>query len=84
MGTTEKQSGEVDDFTFEQALNNLEGIIQQMESGEAPLESLVKNYQTGIKMLKLCRGKIDAAEMKIKEVQEKDGSVVEKDFEEMV
>jgi exodeoxyribonuclease VII small subunit len=55
-----------------------------MESGEAPLESLVTHYQSGLKMLKLCRERIDAAEMKIKEVQEKEGILIEKDFEEMV
>jgi exodeoxyribonuclease VII small subunit len=55
-----------------------------MESGEAPLESLVTHYQTGVKMLKLCRERIDSAEMKIKEVNEVDGALIEKDFEETV
>ena len=84
MGKPEKQSGANDDLSFEEALSNLEEIIQRMESGEAPLESLVTHYQTGVKMLKLCREKIEGAEMKIKEVQEKEGALVEKDFEEMV
>ena len=44
----------------------------------------ITHYQTGVKMLKLCREKIEGAEMKIKEVQEKEGALVEKDFEEMV
>ena len=72
------------ELSFEQALTNLEEIIQRMESGEAPLDSLVTNYQNGIKMLKFCRGKIEAAEMKIKEVQEKDGVLIEKDFDNLV
>jgi exodeoxyribonuclease VII small subunit len=54
-----------------------------MESGEAPLDSLVKNYQNGLKMLNFCRGKIEAAEMKIKEVQEKNGGLIEKDFDDL-
>ena len=84
MGTSEKQTAGQNDLTFEQALANLEEIIQRMESGEAPLDSLVTNYQNGIKMLKFCRGKIEAAEMKIKEVQEKDGVLIEKDFDNLV
>ena len=84
MGKPEKQSDEEEEVSFEEALANLEEIIQRMESGEAPLESLVTHYQTGVKMLKLCREKIEGAEMKIKEVQEKEGAMVEKDFEEMV
>ena len=63
MGNFEKQLNEKE-LSFEQALSNLEEIIRQMESGEAPLESLVTHYQTGVKMLKLCRERIDSAEMK--------------------
>ena len=83
MGDIEKQLKE-EELSFEQALSNLEEIIRQMESGEAPLESLVTHYQTGVKMLKLCRERIDSAEMKIKEVNEVDGALIEKDFEETV
>ena len=84
MANSEKQSDKEADLTFEQALANLEEIIHRMESGEASLESLVTHYQSGLKMLKLCRERIDAAEMKIKEVQEKEGTLIEKDFEEIV
>ena len=80
MGDIEKQLND-DELSFEQALSNLEEIIRQMESGEAPLESLVNHYQTGVKMLKLCRERIDSAEMKIKEVNEANGALIEKDFE---
>ena len=80
MGISEKQSDDEAVLSFEQALTNLEEIIQRMESGEAPLDSLVKNYQNGLKMLNFCRRKIEAAEMKIKEVQEKNGELIEKDF----
>jgi exodeoxyribonuclease VII small subunit len=80
MGISEKQSDDEAELSFEQALTNLEEIIQRMESGEAPLDSLVKNYQNGLKMLNFCRRKIEAAEMKIKEVQEKNGELIEKDF----
>ena len=84
MGKPEQQSNNERDLSFEEALSNLEEIIQLMESGDAPLDSLVSNYQTGVKMLKLCRSKIEGAEIKIKEVQEKDGELVEKDFEDIV
>lgn len=80
MGDFEKHLKE-EELSFEQALSNLEEIIRQMESGEAPLESLVNHYQTGVKMLKLCRERIDSAEMKIKEVNEANGALIEKDFE---
>lgn len=83
MGNIEKQLNEKE-LSFEQALSSLEQIIREMESGEAPLESLVTHYQEGVKMLKLCRERIDSAEMKIKEVNESDGALIEKDSEEAV
>ena len=55
MGKSEKQMENKAELSFEQALANLEEIIQRMESGEAPLDSLVTNYQNGIRMLKFCR-----------------------------
>ena len=84
MGKPGKQSDDMVELSFEEALTNLEEIIQRMESGETPLDSLVTHYQTGVKMLKLWRNKIEGAEMKIKEVQEKEGAFIEKDFEDMV
>ena len=68
------------DLSFEDALSRLEEIIHRMESGDSPLESLVKNYQSGVKLLKICRSKIELAEMKIKEVTDQDGQLTTKDF----
>jgi len=84
MGKSEKQMENKAELSFEQALANLEEIIQRMESGEAPLDSLVTNYQNGIRMLKFCRKKIESAEMKIRKVQEKDGELIEKKFDDLV
>ena len=84
MGKTEKQSEDKVELSFEQALANLEEIIQRMESGEAPLDSLITNYQNGIRMLNFCRKKIESAEMKIKKVQEKNGELIEETFDDLV
>jgi exodeoxyribonuclease VII small subunit len=81
MSDTNKSADKEPDPSFEQALAKLEDIIQHMESGKAPLESLVNHYQTGVKMLKLCREKLSSAEMKIKEVQEIGDDCKEIDFE---
>jgi exodeoxyribonuclease VII small subunit len=38
-----------------------------MENSDLKLDSLVGNYQKGIKLLSICRKKLDDAELKIKE-----------------
>ena len=68
------------DLSFEDALSRLEETIHRMESGDSPLESLVENYQSGVKLLKICRSKIERAEMKIQEVTDQDGKPTAEDF----
>ena len=52
MGKTEIDP-KPEDISFEEALANLEDIVQRMESGDAPLDSLVQNYEKGVKLLKI-------------------------------
>ncbi len=76
-GTGTEEDTEV---SFEDALSQLEDVIHRMETGESPLESLVENYQSGVRLLKLCRSKIELAEMKVKEVTDKDGKLESQEF----
>jgi len=68
------------EISFEAALAQLEDVIHQMETGESPLESLVENYQSGVRLLKLCRSKIELAEMKVKQVTVQGGNLETEDF----
>ena len=68
------------EISFEDALSQLEEVIHSMESGESPLESLVENYESGVRLLKLCRNKIEVAEMKVKKVSAKDGNQEAENF----
>ena len=68
------------EISFEAALAQLEDVIHQMETGESPLESLVENYQSGVRLLKLCRSKIELAEMKVKQVTAQSGNLETEDF----
>ena len=62
--TSTKPSGEIN---FEQAIQELDEIVSNMENSDLKLDSLVGNYQKGIKLLSICRKKLDDAELKIKE-----------------
>lgn len=53
---------------FESAMNELEKIVSNMESGNADLEALVQKYQVGIELLSNCRSKLSNAEINIKEI----------------
>jgi len=52
-------------LTYEQAVGELESIIDRMESGETPLEEALADYERGVGLLRRCREIITAAEQKI-------------------
>jgi len=51
--------------SFEEALQQLEQIVQKLEKGELPLEESLRLYEEGIRLSRLCHGKLEEAEGKI-------------------
>jgi exodeoxyribonuclease VII small subunit len=51
--------------SFEEALQQLEQIVQKLEKGELALEESLKLYEEGIRLSRLCHGKLEEAEGKI-------------------
>ena len=54
-----------DEPTFELALQQLEEIVQKLEKGDLPLEESLALYEDGIRLSRLCHGKLEEAEGKI-------------------
>jgi exodeoxyribonuclease VII small subunit len=51
--------------SFEDALSQLELIVESMESGDVPLAELLAKFEEGNKLLKVCEIRLKDAEMKI-------------------
>ena len=67
--------------TFEQSMKKLEQIVQELESGDLPLEEAMQKFEEGIKLSRLCSEKLDETEKKITLLlQDKKGNVSEKPF----
>jgi exodeoxyribonuclease VII small subunit len=73
-----KTKGTDENLQFEEAIEKLESIIERMESEQIPLEELLKDYEEGTKLLKLCRDRIDGARQKIDKINKEltNGSVI--------
>ena len=69
--------------SFEEAIQKLEGIVESMESGDLPLESLLQRFEEGSRLLRSCHERLADAELKIQRL-EKDlsGNIVARPFEE--
>ena len=57
---------------FEEAVEELEAIIQRMERGETGLEESLKEYARGDQLIRRCRQILDAAEERIEAIAGRD------------
>jgi exodeoxyribonuclease VII small subunit len=55
-------------MTFEQATEELESIIERIESGEIGLEESLTERRRGDALIKRCRAVLDAAEQELEEL----------------
>jgi exodeoxyribonuclease VII small subunit len=64
--------------TFEKAMKQLEKIVQDLESGDLPLEKTIKKFEEGIELSQFCSKKLEETEAKIKQlVKDQDGVIHE-------
>ena len=67
--------------TFEQSMKQLEQIVQELESGDLPLEKAIKKFEEGVQLSKFCSKKLDETEKKITILlQDQEGNILEKPF----
>ena len=68
-------SKEVKNISFEEALKELESIVQKLESGQVKLEEAVAAYEKGVQMQKICEEKLKEAQMKVEKlILDKEGN----------
>ena len=52
--------------SYEQALAELERLVQAMEGGQLPLDQLLGSYRRGADLLQFCRTRLQAVEEQVK------------------
>ena len=63
------------DINFEEALQKLETIVDDLESGELSLENSLKSFEKGIKLARQCQEKLSKAELQVQKLIEEDGEL---------
>ena len=69
MSKTARADSTKGSLPFEDALKKLEGVVEAMESGELPLETLLAQYEEGARLVKICQEKLAEAELKIQQLE---------------
>jgi exodeoxyribonuclease VII small subunit len=56
--------------SYEQALAELDQLVQRMEAGQLSLDHLLENYRRGAELLAFCRQRLQAVEEQVKRLEE--------------
>lgn len=59
-------SNTTNDKNYETAIDELEHILTQLESSNLPLEEAIKQFESGVSLIKHCQKILDNTEQKIK------------------
>lgn len=64
--------------TFETAMKRLEKVVEELDSGELPIEKSLKKFEEGIALSKFCSGKLEEIEAKVNQlVKDSKGNAME-------
>ena len=67
--------------SFEKAMKKLEQIVQELESGDLPLEKAIHKFEEGVKLSRFCSDTLDETEKRITVLlQDSSGKVLEEPF----
>ena len=66
--------------TFEEAIKELEDVVNLLEKGELSLDDSVKTFEKGMELSKYCNKILGEYEKKITILVEEEGELVEKNF----
>jgi len=68
---------EVNGLSFEEALKELEKIVSELESGQAPLEKSLDLYKRGAELKALCEMRLEAARLQVEKISLSKAGAVE-------
>ena len=68
------------DFNFEKALQELEGLVEKMETGNLSLEESLKYFERGVSLTRNCQKALAEAEQKVQILLTRNGKEQLQDF----
>ncbi|WP_188453697.1 exodeoxyribonuclease VII small subunit [Virgibacillus oceani] len=63
------------EVTFEEAMIELEKIVEKLETGDVPLEKAINYYQEGMKLSKVCNDKLMNVQEKMTQIMNEHGEL---------
>jgi exodeoxyribonuclease VII small subunit len=66
------RNDDIEKMTFEQAIQQLKGIVDRIEQGEIPLQDSLEQYEKGMALIKHCRDILQKAEKRIERISKEE------------
>ena len=70
----ENKSDDLDNMSFENAIKELEAIVEKLEGSEISLDDAVSAYERGAKLKNICQKRLDEARLKVEKIKDFDKS----------
>lgn len=70
-----------DTIRFEEAMTKLEKVVQQLETGDVPLEDAITLYKEGMALSAICQNKLQHAEKQLISIIDEQGKIEQFDLE---
>ncbi|WP_206483479.1 exodeoxyribonuclease VII small subunit [Thalassotalea sp. G2M2-11] len=70
----------IENLSFEESLNELEAIVQNLEKGELSLEDSMALFERGLNLSKVSQDKLKEAEQRIQILMDESGQQTLSDF----
>lgn len=67
--------------TFEQTLVQLEALVEQLESGDLPLDDALRTFEQGVRLTRECQAALSAAQQKVQLLLQRGESAVLEEFD---
>lgn len=81
MPKSAKKATATPELPFEEALDQLEELVREMESDQVPLEDLIRKYEEGTRLYLVCEERLEAARGRIEILRKKrNGETVSEPF----
>jgi exodeoxyribonuclease VII small subunit len=65
---------------FEQALAELEALVERLERGDLPLDEALKTFERGVELTRHCQGSLKAAQQRVEILLKRNGQVEPEPF----
>jgi exodeoxyribonuclease VII small subunit len=67
-------------LNFEEALSELETLVERMEQGELSLEESLRTFERGVELTRACQQALDEAQQRVEVLTRKDDSIQPQPF----